>query len=104
MSNHPPFVEILREKDPELFAAVDKLSQVANKPGALDQKTKVLISLALDAFNGAIGGVKTLSEVARKVGATEEEIKETLRMSYYISGMQSLVAGAAAYPKDDSHQ
>lgn len=104
MSNHPPFVEILREKDPELFEAVDKVSQVANKAGALDPKTKVLISLALDAFNGAVGGVKTLSEGARKLGATEEEIKETLRMSYYISGMQSLVAGAVAYRHDDSRK
>lgn len=100
MSNYPPFVEILREKDPELFFAVEKVSQVANKPGALDPKTKVLIALALDAFNGAEGGVKTLAEVARKTCATEEEIKETLRMSYYVAGMQSLVAGAAAYPQD----
>ena len=53
----PPFVQQLESRDPELYEAVKKVTDVAMTPGALDAKTKTLISLALDAiYRGGTGG------------------------------------------------
>jgi alkylhydroperoxidase/carboxymuconolactone decarboxylase family protein YurZ len=66
-------------------------------PGELDIKTKVLITLALDAFHGAGGGVKVLAAAARNLGVTDGQIKEALRIAYSTSGMSALVASRAAF-------
>ncbi|MDN5364177.1 MAG: hypothetical protein PWQ91_1238 [Eubacteriales bacterium] len=97
--SHPPFVEILKEKDPLLYEAVEKVREAAFAGNALDLKTKFLICMALDAAHGAGPGVKTLSQLARQHGATEEEIKETLRLVYYIAGNNALAANQFGYER-----
>ncbi|MGD0622672.1 MAG: carboxymuconolactone decarboxylase family protein [Thermacetogeniaceae bacterium] len=95
----PPFVQQLESRDPELYEAVKKVTEVAMTPGALDAKTKTLISLALDAYIGAERGVMVLASRARDLGATEQEINETLRISYSVSGSRCLAASAGAFQK-----
>ncbi len=97
--NLPPFVQQLAERDPELFEAVKKVTEVAMAPGALDAKTKTLIGLALDAYIGAERGVMVLANRARELGATEQEICEALRLSYSISGSRCLAASCSAFQK-----
>jgi alkylhydroperoxidase/carboxymuconolactone decarboxylase family protein YurZ len=95
----PYFVQQLEGRDPELYAAVKKVFELAMAPGALDPKTKTLISLALDAYAGADQGVRVLAGRARELGATEQEINETLRISYSVSGSRPLAAATAAFQK-----
>lgn len=95
----PPFIQELEKRDPELFEAVKKVTEVANTPGALDAKTKTLISMALDAYIGSERGVMVLASRARELGATDQEINEALRLSYSVSGSRCLIASSNAFPK-----
>jgi alkylhydroperoxidase/carboxymuconolactone decarboxylase family protein YurZ len=93
----PGFVEVFRQYDPKMVEMVADMREHAMAPGALDTKTKLLIAMALDAALGAEHGVTTLSDAARKAGASEAEIVETLRIVYYISGVGSLSTSSHAY-------
>ena len=95
----PPFVQELEKRDPEFYEAVKRLTEVANAPGALDAKTKTLISLGLDAYIGSERGVMVLANRARSLGATEQEINEVLRLSYSVSGSRCLAASSSAFQK-----
>ena len=92
----PKFVAELAQTDPPLFQLLQDTIDLTMRPGALDSKTKILIVLALDAFKGSEAGVSALVGQARNAGATEEEIREALRIAYLISGMDCLKASAAA--------
>jgi alkylhydroperoxidase/carboxymuconolactone decarboxylase family protein YurZ len=91
-----PIAEI-EKIDQQLFEAVKNVYDLAMAPGELDIKTKVLITMTLDAFHGAGAGVKVLAEAARKLGVTDGQIKEALRLAYATSGMSALVASRAAF-------
>lgn len=99
MPNLPPFVQALGKRDPELYEAVTRVIEVAMKPGAVDEKTKVFICLALDAYIGSERGVIALANRARELGATEEEIQEVLRIPYYVSGSRPLITANNAFPE-----
>ena len=94
---YPPFVEAIQSTDPELYEIVTNKMELALAPGEIDAKTKVLITMALDAFANAPEGVQSLSETARSLGASEEEIKEVLRIAYMVAGMKALASTRAAY-------
>ena len=64
-------------------------------PGDLDQKTKTLMILFLDAARGEADAVKALAGRARSQGATESEIRATIRLAFLTSGCSALVAGKA---------
>lgn len=99
--NLPPFVQQIAERDPKLYEAVKNVMELANAPGALDAKIKILINLALDAYIGSEGGVIALSNRARSLGATDQEINEVLRIAYSVSGSRTLITGNNAFPKKD---
>lgn len=63
--NLPPFVQQIAGRDPEFYEAVARVMELANAPGALDAKTKTLISLALDTYIGSERGVTVLANRAR---------------------------------------
>ncbi|HWJ03760.1 MAG TPA: carboxymuconolactone decarboxylase family protein [Verrucomicrobiae bacterium] len=94
----PPVLNGLKEHDPKLYSLAQELNSLAFAPGALEEKTKVLITMALDALMGADQGVKVLAARARKAGATEEEIAEALRLAYLVAGMRTLITATAAFP------
>jgi len=96
----PWFVDSLAESDSEMAQALERVIELAMGPGVLELKTKLLIVLALDAFKGAERGVAAVAEQARQAGATEEEIREVLRIAYLIAGMDCLRAGSRAYIRD----
>lgn len=81
--------------DPELMKLVDETRRLAlGEGGALPRKVKFLIALALDASHGAAGGVNALAHAAMHCGATREEIAETLRIAFFISGVGSTYTAA----------
>jgi alkylhydroperoxidase/carboxymuconolactone decarboxylase family protein YurZ len=50
--------------------------------------------MAIDAENGALQGAIALGKRAINLGATKEEIVETLRVAYYVGGNRALFTSA----------
>jgi alkylhydroperoxidase/carboxymuconolactone decarboxylase family protein YurZ len=67
--------------------------------GALSAKTKTLMTLFGEALIRRDQGVKMVAGVARNLGATEEEINETIRLAFLMGGLPALAAASAAYPE-----
>jgi alkylhydroperoxidase/carboxymuconolactone decarboxylase family protein YurZ len=99
MEKRPSVLRALEEKDPEFFKLVTDVMKAATSEGALDAKTKTLISLALDAAGGHVEGVKGIAERARKMGISEMEIAETVRLAFLVGGFPGLVTGLNAFPE-----
>jgi alkylhydroperoxidase/carboxymuconolactone decarboxylase family protein YurZ len=97
----PPFLKSLESNDPAFAQAIENVVSAAMAPGALDEKTKLLIALALDAAHGSIQGVTSVAMRARSVGATDAEIAEALRLAYFASGNSILIASSAAFEKTE---
>jgi len=94
------YMEVLKNKDPEFFEVVKAVMDKTQEKGALDPKTKTLIILFNDAARGHADAVKSLAAFARKLGATDEEIRETIRLAFTASGLSGLVAGMAAFSEE----
>jgi alkylhydroperoxidase/carboxymuconolactone decarboxylase family protein YurZ len=90
-------MEELEKHDPEFCELVNAVMNKAQQAGALDQRTKTLITLALDAAGGHPEGVKALAGRARSLGVTEAEIIETVRLAFLCSGIPGLVTGLSAF-------
>ncbi len=93
----PWFVEELRKRDPDFFPVVKGVVESAMQTRALDAKTTYLVVLALDAAKNAEQGVRVLAGQAREAGASEEEIREVLRLAYYVSGMDVIKTSLNAF-------
>lgn len=93
----PPFAEKFARYDKQLYDCVSQIQQSAYPAAGLDRKTALLITLAIDASKGAAAGVAVLAKQAREAGATQEEIRQAIRIAYYVAGMQTLAAGSAAF-------
>ncbi|GLR95806.1 MULTISPECIES: carboxymuconolactone decarboxylase family protein [Bradyrhizobium] len=72
------------------------LAQAATRDGALDKKTKELIALALGVAAHCDGCIGFHTEALVKLGATRQEIEETLGMAVYMGGGPSLMYAADA--------
>jgi len=97
MAQRTSFMEELGKHDPEFFDLLTALMEKTREAGALDQKTRSLITLAIDAAGSHPEGVKSLAERARSLGASKEEILETIRLAFLGAGIPGLVAGLAAF-------
>jgi alkylhydroperoxidase/carboxymuconolactone decarboxylase family protein YurZ len=92
MSTNP--LEIYKEFDPKVIESFNRLQDLVFCEGVLSLKSKVLIALAIDVEHGALQGAMALGRRALKLGATKEEIIETLRVSYYVGGNRALFTSA----------
>ncbi len=92
MVQRPTFMDELRKRDPGFFELVSAVITKTQEAGALDPKTKTLITLALDAAGSHPEGVRSLAARARAIGAREEEIIETIRLAFLGSGIPGLAA------------
>ena len=87
-------LEIIKEADQKLFDSIETCRNLAFQDGPLSLKNKLFIALALDAAHGAANGVKSLAKQALEAGATKEEIMDTLRVAYFITGVGSIYTAA----------
>lgn len=85
-----------RTEVPEVMQAFSMLAQAATKDGALDKKTKELTALALGVAGHCDGCIGFHSQTLAKLGATREEVLETLSMAVYMGGGPSLMFAADA--------
>lgn len=86
----------LRSDIPDTMKGFAMLAQAATRDGALDKKTKELIALALGVSAHCDGCIGFHTEALVKLGATREEIEETLGMAVYMGGGPSLMYAADA--------
>jgi alkylhydroperoxidase/carboxymuconolactone decarboxylase family protein YurZ len=92
MSSNP--LDAYKEFDVKIIEQNEKLMGLAFSEGALSLKFKLLIAMAIDVENGALEGANALGKRAQKMGATKEEIMETLRIAYLIGGTRVLFTSA----------
>ena len=86
----------LRNDIPDTMKGFAALAQAATRDGALDKKTKELIALALGVAAHCDGCIGFHTEALVKLGATREELGETLGMAVYMGGGPSLMYAADA--------
>jgi AhpD family alkylhydroperoxidase len=71
---------------PEVMKAFAALSAAASSPGALDEKTKELIALAIAVVERCDECIAIHVEEALKAGATRQEISEALGVAVLMGG------------------
>jgi len=100
MAEPKSFLERLIECDPEYHALVKEVWDKAQAAGALDAKTKTLMVLLIDAMKGQKEVVQRLAVRARELGASDDEIRETVRLAFLAAGVSGLSAGVMAFSED----
>ncbi|WP_424108394.1 carboxymuconolactone decarboxylase family protein [Psychrobacter coccoides] len=86
----------LHKNIPETTKAFSQLSQVGTADGILDAKTKELIALALAVGARCDACIGFHTKALVKLGATEQEVAETLGVCVVMGGGPSMMYAAEA--------
>lgn len=86
----------LRSSTPETMKAFSELGRAATAPGVLDAKTKELLALALSVAARCDPCIGFHTQALAKLGATRQELDETLAVCTYMGGGPSLMYAASA--------
>jgi AhpD family alkylhydroperoxidase len=86
----------LRTSTPEVMKSFNDLGQSATASGVLDAKTKELIALALSVAARCDPCIGFHAKALVKLGATRQEVDETLGVTTYMGGGPSLMYAANA--------
>ncbi len=94
-----PFISAIKERDEKFFEVMKNLQELVYEESSLDIKTKLMISLAVDAAEGADQGVASIAGTLRQMGVTDEQIAEVLRITYFSKANSTLATSMAAFPE-----
>lgn len=86
----------LRADLPEVMKGFNDLARAATADGALDKKTKELIALALGVAARCDACLGFHAKALVQLGASLQEVEETLAMAVYMGGGPSLMYSANA--------
>jgi len=86
----------LAKSAPKVFAPYGQLTQSVMKSGALDDKTKELMAVAVSVAVRCEDCILYHTRAAIKLGASEAEYVETLGVAIELGGGPSVVYGARA--------
>jgi AhpD family alkylhydroperoxidase len=86
----------LRASTPEVMKSFSELGRAATANGVLDAKTKELIALALSVAARCDPCIGFHTKALVKLGATRQELDETLGVTTYMGGGPSLMYAANA--------
>lgn len=92
----------LRKAMPEPAKGFAALAKSAIAPGVLDSKTKELIALAIGITARCDGCLAFHAKAAKSLGATREEVIETIAVALYMGGGPSMIYGAEALSAFDA--
>ena len=92
-----PLHRNLRQAIPEVYQGFGALSKAAFAEGALDQKTKELIALAIGVVEGCDGCIASHGQAAARAGATRQEAAEAIGVTFLMHGGPATIHGARAY-------
>jgi alkylhydroperoxidase/carboxymuconolactone decarboxylase family protein YurZ len=97
ISEKPGYQIILEKHAPELLKQAMGLQEKVITDGALSAKTKMLMMVLCDALLAHPEGVAGLAQRARALGASENEIAETIAVAFLMAGLPGLVTGSNAF-------
>ncbi len=89
-------MKTLRSDITDTMQGFSAMAAAATKDGVLDKKTKELIALAIGVSTRCDGCIGFHAKALVELGATKEEIEETLGMAIYMGGGPSLMYAADA--------
>jgi AhpD family alkylhydroperoxidase len=84
----------VRAGAPGVMKGFSALAQAAGQSGSLDAKTKELMAMAIAVATRCDGCIAFHAEAAAKLGASREEIMETMGMAIYMGAGPSLMYAA----------
>src|SRR3954470_5284951 len=87
----------LRRAIPEVYDGYRKMHAAAYAAGALDEKTKELIALAIAVSEQCDGCIASHARGAVRTGATESEVAEALGVAIAMNGGPGTVYGPRAF-------
>ena len=90
------YMNEMRKAVPEAMQGFGALAKGALQDGALDKKTKELIALAIGVAARCDGCIGFHAKACLELGATRQEIAETLAMTVYMGGGPNLMYAADA--------
>jgi AhpD family alkylhydroperoxidase len=85
-----PF-ELFQKESPELAARFAELVNAQRARPGLDDKTRHLLVIAISTANRNPRGVMTHATMARKFGATRDEVLSAVLMNLHLSGLGSVL-------------
>jgi len=83
---------VFQAEAPEAAAAFDGLVKALVASKGVDEKTKHLIYIAMKAATGDPGAVYAHVPMAKKLGATRDEIKTTILLTLSVVGLKGVNA------------
>jgi len=86
----------LRTHNPDVMQGFGALAKAAMAPGALDEKTKELIAMAIGVAARCDDCLGFHAKALVRLGATPEEFREMLGVAVYMGGGPSLMYAAHA--------
>jgi AhpD family alkylhydroperoxidase len=87
----------LRRAIPEVYDGYRRMHAAAYAAGALDEKTKELIALAIAVSEECDGCIASHARGAARTGATEAEVAEALGVAIAMNGGPATVYGPRAF-------
>lgn len=95
-------VASLRAASPDVMKSFSAMAQAAGAGGALDAKTKELIALGISVAVQCDACILYHTKKLASLGATREEIAETLAMSVYMGAGPKVMYAAQAIQAFDT--
>lgn len=92
MNEIPRRYERLKNDYPEVFDAYEKLGTAVHSVGAIDEKTRALIKLAISATSKSEGAVHSHTKKALTSGLTKDEIRQTVLLALPTIGLPATMA------------
>jgi len=89
MQEQNPY-EVFQKEAPEVFEGFDGLVESLMNTKALDPKTKQLIYLGIKASQGDHTAIMFHVPMAKKLGASRDEIKETILLTLTVCGLKGI--------------
>jgi AhpD family alkylhydroperoxidase len=86
----------LRKLIPGVMAGFSATAEAANQPSALDKKTKELIALGIAVADRCDGCIGFHTKALVGLGASRQEVAETLGVAIYMGGGPSVMYAAEA--------
>jgi AhpD family alkylhydroperoxidase len=84
-------MEVFTEEAPAAASAFNGLIQAVSQGNGLDGRIRQLIYIAMKAADGDAGAVVAHAGMARKAGATREDLRDAILMTLTVSGIRGVV-------------
>ena len=97
MASLPPWIQTLRERDPQFVDSYMAQRERILRDGAIPAKYKILMTMIVDALLSHPDGVATIASRARAAGASDAEVLEAVEVAYLFGGTPALVTAVNAF-------